>query len=155
MSAHTVALIAVLAVSLPGVAVAALGEPSTSIDHDQAALKAGRHPAKAHQAYRVERLETAAHTVREYVAPDGTVFAVAWEGVSPPDLNVILGAFAEPYRRALAARRDEASRTSGHRSRRTEAGGAVVETWGHQRALHGRAWVPALLPPGVTPDDIK
>jgi len=155
MSAHAVVLVAVLAVSIPGVAAAALGEPSASVAHDQAALKAARRPAKAHEAYRVERLESGAHTVREYVAPSGTVFAVAWEGVSHPDLSVLLGVYAEPYRRALAARRDQASPSSGHRGRRTEAGGAVVETWGHQRALHGRAWVPALLPPGVTADDIQ
>jgi hypothetical protein len=31
----------------------------------------------------------------------------------------------------------------------------VVERWGHMRDLHGRAYLPALLPDGVTVDDLQ
>src|SRR6266540_2269840 len=85
----------------------------------------------------------------EFVGPSGVVFAVAWGGVSRPDLSVLLGSYAAPYRRAVAQ-----SGPTRRRSRRVQSGGAVVETWGHMRALHGRAWVPALIPPGVTLDEI-
>ncbi len=144
------AVVVVAALAACGRASAALGEPADSVAEDQQALKATRRAAKPGASYTVERLETKAHTVREYVTPSGTVFAVAWEGVSRPDLTVVLGAYAEPYLRAV-----EKAGRSGRRSRRVETGGAVVETWGHQRALHGRAYVPSLLPPGVTADDVK
>ena len=31
----------------------------------------------------------------------------------------------------------------------------VVEKWGHMRNLQGRAYAPALLPPGVSSDEIR
>ena len=145
----TVALVA-LATAVR--ASAALGEPSSSISGDQVALAAVRRQATAvGAAYAVEQLEATAYTVREYTTPSGVVFAVSWEGVSRPDLSVLLGSYAGPYHRALA----QSGRTPGRRSRHLEAGGAVVETWGHMRALHGRAYLPALVPPGVSLDDIR
>jgi hypothetical protein len=145
------ALLVLAAVAGSAPAWAALGEPAASLANDEAALEAARKPAQSLGAYRVERLETTTHAVREYVTPSGTVFAVAWEGVSHPDLTVLLGSYADPYRQEVA----RLGASPGRRGRRIEKGGAVVETWGHQRALHGRAWVPALLPPGVTPDDVR
>lgn len=132
-------------------ASAALGEPATTISSDRAALAAGRGRRDVHASFAVERLVSQAGTVREYVSPSGVVFAVAWEGVSHPDLSVLLGSYAAPVHRALARE----GPTPGRRSRRIETGGAVLETWGHMRALRGRAWVPALLPPGVTDDDVE
>jgi hypothetical protein len=143
-----VAVVAVLGASR---AAAALGEAETSIASDQAALAAERAQPTAGAAFRVVRLVSPAHTVREYVTPSGTVFAVAWEGVSHPDLGVLLGAYAPPVKRALA----RGPARTGRRARHVEGGGAVVETWGHMRALRGRAWVPALVPPGVTVDEIR
>jgi hypothetical protein len=31
----------------------------------------------------------------------------------------------------------------------------VVDRWGHMRDLHGRAWIPDLVPQGVTLDEIR
>jgi len=132
-------------------ASAALGEPAASVSADERSLSAVRRTSTARGAYTIERLDSAANTVREFVAPSGVVFAVAWGGVGRPDLSVLLGSYAAPYRRALA----QSGPTQRRRSRRVESGGVVVETWGHMRALHGRAYVPALIPPGVTIDDIK
>lgn len=144
--------VALVALATAVRASAALGEPSSSISSDQVALAAVRRQATAgaSAAYAVEQLEATAYTVREYTAPSGIVFAVSWEGVSRPDLSVLLGAYAGPYHRALA----QSGPTPGHRSRRIEADGVVVESWGHMRALHGRAYLPALVPSGVTLDDI-
>jgi hypothetical protein len=132
-------------------AFAALGDRADSIAADGAALAAARGVADARPGYRIERLDSAARTVREYVDPSGVVFAVSWEGLSHPDLTAVLGAYAAPVRRALA----QETRRGPRRPRRIESGGAVVETWGHMRSVHGRAWIPALVPAGVTLDEIK
>ncbi len=144
-------LVALAAISLASSAWATLGETAATIPGDEKALAATRGPANVRERYQVERLVSASRTVREYVAPSGVVFAVSWNGVSHPDLGVLLGAYATPVRRVL----DRQRASPGRRSRRVEAGGVVVETWGHMRALHGRAWVPALLPAGVTLDEIQ
>ncbi len=151
-SAKYVAMVlAFAALTAPALATAALGEPADSVSADERSLSAVRRTSTARGAYTVERLESSASTVREFVSPSGVVFAVAWGGVSRPDLSVLLGSYEAPYRRALAA----SAPTSRRRSRRIESGGVVVETWGHMRAQHGRAYVPALVPPGVTLDEIE
>ena len=154
MPTRSVVLRLVAALATAGMAApsrATLGGPAESVAADQAALAAARGTADVRAAYRVERLVSRARTVREYVSPSGVVFAVAWEGASPPDLAVVLGTYAAPVRRAA----DEQPPTRGRRSRHVEGGGAILETWGHMRALRGRAWVPALVPAGVNVDDIR
>jgi len=143
--------VALAALGTAARAWAALGEPTGSISADERALSAARGQRITRAAYLVERLVSPAGTVREYVSPSGVVFAVAWEGVSHPDLSVLLGSYAEPVRRALSEERP----TPGRRQRRIETSGVVVETWGHMRALRGRAYVPALLPAGVTLDELQ
>jgi hypothetical protein len=90
-------------------------------------------------------------TIREFVSADGIVFAVAWNGIAHPDLRPLLGAYHGEYR-------DEAldsPHVKGRRSRRVAAENVVVERWGHPRDLHGRAYLPALLPPGVEIDALR
>lgn len=144
-------LVAVAALCAAARASAGLGEPVASIGEDQAALAARRSDGRSPATYRVVCLVSPSRTVREYVTPGGRIFAVTWEGVSHPDLGVVLGTYAAPVQRALAAKGKGARRGG----RRVEAEGAVVETWGHARALRGRAWVPALVPAGVALDEIR
>jgi len=89
--------------------------------------------------------------VREYLSPSGQVFAVAWDGLTHPDLAVLLGTYADEYRAASR----ETPRVRGQRNRRVEAPHVVVEMWGHMRHLQGRAYAPSLVPPGVDLDEIK
>jgi hypothetical protein len=144
-------LLALAALGAAPAARATLGERASSIDTDQAALAASRRQRDARGTHAVEQLVSEARTVREYVSPSGVVFAVCWDGVTPPDLTAVLGSYAAPVRRAIAAQRAPPR----SRARRVEAAGAIVETWGHMRSVHGRAYVPALVPAGVTLDEIK
>jgi hypothetical protein len=145
-------LVALAATAAAARALAGLGEPEASIAADQAALAAARAQGTARGLYRVEHLVARTRTVREYVSPDGVVFAVCWEGVSHPDLAAVLGAYAAPVRRAPEQDRGRARRRA---ARRLETAGVVVETWGHQRAIHGRAFVPDLVPAGVRLDELR
>ena len=73
-------------------------------------------------------------TVKEYLSPNGTVFAVSWRGPRPPDLSQLLGSYFAEYQTAAAA--PHAQR--GHLLVQTE--NLVVETSGHMRDLRGRAY---------------
>lgn len=130
---------------------AALGEPIASVDADAKALGAVRRASTAHAAFTVEQLQGSTTRIREYVSTGGTVFAVAWDGVAQPDLGVLLGSHAAEYRQAVRRSRGARAR----RSQRVAGEHVVVETWGHQRHLQGRAWLPAELPSGVAVDAIR
>lgn len=143
-------------------AYAALGETSASIARDAARTHATilkpaagnttSAPARA-PAFTVARLKTPAGvSVREYVAPGGTVFAVSWRGAAPPDLAVLLGAYFTQYRKAAAAGSPSAF---GLHNSIVVGPDVTVETGGHMGDLWGRAYVPTMLPPGVSQSEIE
>ena len=72
-------------------AFAALGEPASSVQADQAHMQGTLRTTQA-QAYTIHEIRAATGTnVREYVSSSGRVFAVAWQGPWPPDMRQILG----------------------------------------------------------------
>jgi Protein of unknown function (DUF2844) len=132
-------------------AQAALGESADSVESDRKALSAVRRAATTLDAYTIQEVKSDAATVREYVSSSGVVFAVAWNGLSHPDLTPLLGSYAGEYKKALRQTR----RTPGRRHLQVKAERVVVEKWGHMRNLQGRAYDPALIPQGVSVDEIK
>lgn len=143
------ALAAVLAP--PSLARAALGGSADSVESDRKALSAERRATTAVDGYTVQEVASGANTVREYVSSSGVVFAIAWSGLSHPDLTPLLGSYAGEYKQALQQTRH----VPGRRSLRVKGNRVVVEKWGHMRNLQGRAYVPALIPSGVSLDEIK
>jgi hypothetical protein len=138
-----------LAASAP--ARAALGGGADSVESDRKALAATRLQAVARPGYQVHELDTGGVRVRQYLSPQGVVFGLAWDGLAPPDLDTLLGPYAATWREAEA----RTPRAPGRRARTVTAPNLVVERWGHMRDLRGRAWDPALLPPGVSADAIR
>ena len=134
-----------------GTARASLGGSAPSVAADAAALLASGPSIDARAGYAVHTLQARSVTVREYLSGSVAVFAVAWNGRNNPDLSSLLGSHFAEYAKALPS----AKRTPGRRYRQVRTDELVVETWGHMRNVQGRAWVPALLPPGVTPDVIR
>lgn len=135
----------------PSVVQAALGEKADSIAADSKALLAVQRSTTLRSGYTVQVVESDANTVREYIAPSGIVFGIAWNGMTHPDVSQLLGSYAGEYAQALK----ESPRHPGSRRRQVKTGRLVVEKWGHMRNLQGRAYDPNLLPPGVTSEDIK
>ena len=130
---------------------AVLGESADSVESDRKVLSAVRGATTVRDGYTVHEVSSGATTVREYVSPAGTVFAVAWNGLAHPDLTLLLGAYAGEYENAL----QQTPRKRGQRTLRVQANRVVVEKWGRIRNLQGRAYAPDLIPPGVSIDAIK
>ncbi|HSB20716.1 MAG TPA: DUF2844 domain-containing protein [Anaeromyxobacteraceae bacterium] len=130
---------------------ASLGGKADSVEADRKALSAARRATVARAGYTVEEVDTGAVRVREYVSPSGVVFAVAWNGLAHPDLDTLLGSYAAAWRQADR----QVPRTPGRRSRAVRTPRLVVERWGHMRDWQGRAYDPALLPAGVSVDEIR
>jgi hypothetical protein len=136
-----------LALAFP--ASATLGESSTSTEADRASMKATLRMLPAAK-YTVHEIQTpSGTTVREYVSSAGTVFAVAWTGPVIPDLRQALGVYFDRY--TGAAKGKHAS----HRNLAIREADFVADSHGHMRAFSGRAYLPQLLPQGVTAEEIR
>jgi hypothetical protein len=142
--------VALLAPAGPG--RAALGEPVDPIAADQkAALSAVQPFPTVKNGYTVQEIRSDAVVLREYVSSAGIVFAVAWNGLIHPDLTPLLGSHAGAYEEALR----QTPPKPGSRHLQVKTSQIIVEKWGQMRNLQGRAYVPALLPPGMSADEIQ
>ena len=138
--------LALMTLMLARKAQATLGEAADSVARDGLALSAVTRAAVSRTNYSVQEISTAATSVREYLTPAGVVFAVAWNGLTRPDLTVLLGSYHAEYRSAVGKQ----PRKQGRRQTQTRTERLVVETWGHMRNLQGRAYLPGLVPEGVS-----
>jgi hypothetical protein len=132
---------------------AALGQPAASIERDRVVMKGQQRQSQPGTNYSVQTITVAGMLIKEYVSPDGVVFAVAWKGTGVPDLQLLLGEYFEEYREGLTAERQRTPRI--RKPLKLKTGRLVVERGGHSRSLWGRAYLPEGLPPGVTPEDIQ
>jgi hypothetical protein len=87
--------------------------------------------------------------LREYVSNTGSVFAVSWVSPMRPDLKQLMGSYFEQYSQAIQAKVRRRGPVIVH------SPGLVVESAGHMRGFVGHAYIPSLLPEGVTANDIQ
>jgi Protein of unknown function (DUF2844) len=140
----------IVIIDLPS-AWAVLGEPVSSVETDRVAL-AGQLSMIPTQLYTIQEITTSEVMVMEYVSRD-TVFAVAWRGRRPPNLVSLLGAYFQEYQETAAAAAANGPRMRG--MTRIQGSRVVVETGGHPGDIRGRAYIPSLLPSGVTKEMIQ
>ena len=148
----TAALALFFAPTLLGPVWAALGDTSASVERDRVMMKGQRH-SRTGTGYSIDTITVAGIQVREYVSPDGIVFAVVWSGTGTPDLHLLLGEYFEEYREGVDAARSRRPKIRKPFQLKSER--LVVERGGHSRSSWGRAYLPAALPAGVTPEDIQ
>lgn len=84
--------------------------------------------------------------VHQYVSSTGAVYAVAWSGPRMPDLRELLGTY---FPKMAQAKRLP---TGGHTVMVKNGDDLVVQSSGHRGTFVGRAWVPSLVPAGVSLD---
>ena len=134
-------------------ASASLGGAVSSVDADRVHVEGALMRIVRNDAYALHEIRSASGTmIREYVNSSNTVFAVAWDGPWLPDLRQVLGEHFDRYQ-AIARSRQRAR--TGRGVLVIDEPGLVVQMSGHPRAFTGRAYLPALLPPGVRLDAIR
>jgi hypothetical protein len=133
----------------PGVALAALGENSSTIERDVAQLRAQRSVATS-SAYSVHELVLPGGThVREYLTTTNQVFAVVWRGPIIPDLKQLLGSYFARYSAAVQAV------GQARRPLDLQEPDLVIHTGGHMHAFFGVAYLPLRMPSGMRAEDIR
>ena len=140
----------VLAAALsPCIADAGLGQIASSVQVDAAQLK-GSIKTTEHAAYQIQEIQMPSGTlVREYVAPGGNVFAVAWNGPTVPNLRQTLGQYFNNFVAAAQAKH------AGHRHLQIQQSDLVLQAGGHMRAFWGLAYLPQAVPAGASIEDLR
>jgi hypothetical protein len=145
-------IVAVLLLVLTSPAFASLGASENSVQDDQVRLQAKVRTTNT-RAYKVHELTSPLGTVvREYVSSAGIVFALSWQGPFQPDMRQVLGSYFAQYVMAAKKQRENQFRRS---SLYIHKPSLVFQSVGHLRAYFGRAYDPQLLPPGVSPDELR
>ena len=146
---YRVSAISVAAVVIAGSAHATLGAAYGSVEIDRAKIGA-RHAMASQADYAIHLLTTPGGMLREFTRPDGAVFAVTWQGAARPNLRQALGPYFDELNAANPARR----RGGRHIPLTASRSDLVVRSGGHSGAFYGVAYVPALVPTGVTPTSL-
>lgn len=129
---------------------AAAGPAAGTAQADNVARAKASARVTSYNGYTVsEVVEPSGTTVREYIGADNVVFAVSWQGPSMPNLQQLLGSYAEQFTAAASEPHQ------GRRAVAIQSDQLVLRSGGHMRSFAGSAYVPALLPQGVTPDNIR
>jgi hypothetical protein len=147
---------AILLATMPIIALpafAGLGEDVSSVQADQAHVQGSLRTTQT-EAYTVHEIQAPTGTVvREYVSPtSGKVFAVAWQGPWPPDMRQILANYFAQFQQAAQA---QVNSHAGRRPLVIEQSGFVMRSGGHMRSFAGHAYIPAMLPQGVSAEAIR
>jgi hypothetical protein len=128
---------------------AALGGSAASIAVDRDALRANV-TVTGHALYEVHELALpGGTTLREFRAPGGIIFAIAWSGPAKPDLSRALGAYFPGYLEAAKAN------TSGHNHLAAQRADLVIASTGRMRDFAGHAYLASAVPAGVSIDEIR
>jgi len=131
-------------------ALASLGKSVDSVAADQRHMN-GQIRATAQAGYTVHEISSPyGEKIKEFVSPSGTVFGVAWNGPVVPDLKQLLGDYFSEFQQAA-----QASSRSQRRALAVRSDRLVLESAGHMRAFHGRAYAPALLPANVAAEVVQ
>ena len=129
-----------------GVTHAHLGGNEASVQADGSAWQAPVTVVRGTRFTAMTHTTPEGMKVRQFLSATGLVFAVAWDGPVLPDMERLLGGYFPPYQNALQQRK---------RSVRVDTPSLVVESGGMMRAFVGRAYLPDLLPAGVSAADIQ
>lgn len=128
---------------------AVLGEYEASVTSDQQYLR-GEVRAITREGYTVHQITGADKCiVKEFVSPAGLVFGISWQGPTMPNLQQLLGSHFAEFQQAAQSR----VRRRGPLVVRTDQ--LVVESGGHMRSFHGRAYVPSLLPKNISAEVVR
>jgi hypothetical protein len=140
-------LVAIMVLGMSGPAYAVLGGKVDSVAADQARMKASVK-VTSNGRFQVHELRNDGNVVREFVAQDGTIFGVAWQGQSM-QYSQLLGSYTDRITKAAQSRRD-------HRAPlHIDEPGFVFSAFGHMRFYSGRAYIPSMVPAGVLAEEIR
>jgi len=132
---------------------AALGSDVRSVSIDRESMQ-GQLQSTPMQQYVLHEITTSGGTlVHEFETPQGKIFAVTWSGPFLPNLTQLFGSYYDQYRTASAA--SAAAHPGMHRQITISQPDFEMQALGRMRSFRGKAFVPSLVPSGVSVADLR
>jgi len=129
---------------------AALGQDRASILVDHKVMGANEPTVSQGVGYQIHEMQHPSGTiVREFVSPQGQVFAVNWSGRVPTNLQQLLGPHYEQFTKSALVR------TGSHHMLRINQPDLVLTNVQYLRHYEGQAYIPAMVPTGVDTSQLK
>jgi hypothetical protein len=133
---------------LPTAASAHLGGDTGSVSTDRVALNGALKSTSTLQDDEHDLTLPSGTIVHEYVSRAGQVFAVSWQGPLPPDLSQLLGDYFDRFTSAASAAAQ--AQPGLQRQLSSVQPDFVVQSVAHLRSFRGKAYLPGLVPEGVS-----
>ncbi|MFO0700296.1 MAG: DUF2844 domain-containing protein [Nitrospira sp.] len=131
-------------------AAGVLGDSTATVEHDRTMVNGTSTIESKGEVY-VYVVKASGIVVREYASSTGVVFGLAWKHQAGRlNLEQLFGVYYGEYSRAVAVQPRQSQRFH-----RIETEHLIIERGGRMGATWGRVWIPALLPPGITQDQIQ
>ena len=128
---------------------AALGGDVSSVNSDVSAI-GGQHSLVAKTGFTLHQITTSdGSVVNEFVSPAGVVFGVSWQGHFVPNLQQLLGSYATNLRQG------QRTQVMPRHAVTIQGDNFMLTSFGHGRSFRGRAFVPGLVPPSLTPEVVQ
>ncbi len=132
--AFSVGLALSISLAIASPAHAALGGDAVSVSADRDAF-AGELRSIASVQYDLHEITSGALVVHEYVTRQGQVFAVTWQGPTPPDLRQLLGEYFPRFSSATVAAHQASPGV--HRQFSIAQPDLVIQSSGRLRSFRG------------------
>lgn len=136
----------------PCLSFAGLGAYEESIENDRMKMRAFRAVSVTSQYAMHEIKSPDGSRVRQYVAPNGRVFAVTWNTQYKPDMNSLLGVSFDSYD---AAAKEAGKRGGIQRNLRHETQDVYVQASSHLHIFSGFAYLKSLTPQGFNQNTLS
>jgi hypothetical protein len=131
---------------------AALGGGVDSVSADTNAMR-GELRSTGFVNYDLHQISSGELVVNEYVTRAGQVFAITWHGPVPANLQQLLGSYFPRFQSAATAA--HTAQPGVHRAFALTQSDLVVRSAGRLRAFGGIAYLPALVPSGVSVEQLQ
>lgn len=153
-------ILVLLMCCVPFMAYATLGESESSIAKDNRTFASLSSLVVTKQVnlastqsvpngkYTVSLIQSTNNIMIKEFSANGKVFAVTWRGPRNPDLAQLFGTYFEDYKTIKP-------KFNSLTVRNVSANDLVVNTSGYVGDFHGVAYVPSLMPAGVTLNDLN
>ena len=97
---------------------------------------------------RSETLLDSGGKITEFSDSSGTIFAVAWDAPTMPDLSALLGSYKTSWLESQRAENNKLGPTLSSRHFSANAGDWSIVSTGRLRAYRGYSWLRSAIPPG-------